>query len=155
MNITVANSGEEAWDILTSQKFDCIILDLGLPGMTGFQLLDKLHSEKFSTPFELAPVIIYTNRELTREEYMELNQYSKSIVIKGANSPERLLDEVYLFLHSVESSLPKSQQKIIRMLHDPDQVLKNKKILLVDDDLPNTFALSSALNKYGLDITLA
>ena len=155
VNITVVNSGEEAWDILTSQKFDCIILDLGLPGMTGFQLLDKLHSEKFSGPFELAPVIIYTNRELTREEYLELNQYSKNIVIKGANSPERLLDEVSLFLHSVESSLPKSQQKIIRMLHDPDQVLKNKKILLVDDDLPNTFALSSALNKYGLDITLA
>lgn len=155
VNITVVNSGEEAWDIVASQKFDCIILDLGLPGMTGFQLLDKLHSEKFNSPFELAPVIIYTNRELTREEYLELNQYSKNIVIKGANSPERLLDEVSLFLHSVESSLPKSQQKIIRLLHDPDQVLKNKKILLVDDDLPNTFALSSVLNKYGLDITLA
>ncbi|MCP4693461.1 MAG: response regulator, partial [Desulfobacterales bacterium] len=154
-NITAAGAGEEALEKISAGKYDLVILDLGLPDMTGFELLEKLQRKKTDESFELPPVIIYTGRELTRDEHMELRTYTESIVVKGAGSPERLLDEVSLFLHSLESSLPDNQKKIIRKLHDPRMVLKGKRILLVDDDLRNSFALASILEKYSLDVVMA
>lgn len=152
INITEAASGQEALEQLNLMSFDCVILDLSLGDMTGFDLLRTLRdSDSIQTP----PVIVYTGKELTREEHKELSEYAEGIVIKGASSPERLLDEVSLFLHSVETSLPPDQRKIIRMLHDTDQPLQGKKILMVDDDLRNTFALSKVLKQHGLVVTLA
>jgi CheY-like chemotaxis protein len=104
---------------------------------------------------ETPPVIIYTARELTEEDTLRLSRYSGSIIIKGTKSLERLLDEVTLFLHSVESTLSSDQQEIIRMQHNPDQALQGRTLLLVDDDLRNTFALSKLLRRHGMNIVLA
>ncbi|MDM8536047.1 response regulator [Desulfobacterales bacterium HSG17] len=159
VRISTAETGTDAFNKISTQIFDCVILDLGLPDMTGFELLEKLELEKCSPgkdkTFDLPPIIIYTGRELSKEEHNELVKYAKTIVIKGITSHERLIDEVSLFLHTVESSLPDEQKKIIRMLHDPERILKSKRILLVDDDLRNTFALSRVLGNYGLEIILA
>ncbi len=155
VNITVAGDGRQALDSITANKPDCVILDLGLPDISGFDLLEKLESEMSESGESLPPFIIYTGKELSEEEYRNLNKYAKSIVIKGANSPDRLLDEVSLFLHSVESQLPEEQRTVLRMLHDPTKVLENRTVLLVDDDLRNTFALSKILGNYGIKVILA
>lgn len=152
VNITCMASGGEAYEQLKTGKFDLVILDLQLPDMTGFDLLKKTGRD---ASFEVPPVIVYTGRELTQAEHNELSRYAKSIVVKGVNSPERLLDETLLFLHSVESSLPYEQREMIRMMHDTDQVLQGRKVLLVDDDLRNTFTLSKILQKHGLEVIIA
>jgi len=153
IHITVAGHGAEALKQLEAARFDCVILDLQLPDMTGFEWLERMEAEagENRTP----PVIVYTARELSEEENRQLSRYTGSIVIKGARSPERLLDEVTLFLHSVESTLSRDQQEIIRMQHNPDQVLQGRTLLLVDDDLRNTFALSKLLRKHGMSIIIA
>ena len=148
LEIVIVNNGTEGLQHSSETNFDCIILDLQLPDMTGFEWLEKAEKPN-------VPVIIYTARELTESEHIKLNHYTGSIIIKGARSSERLLDEVSLFLHSVESKLPKNQQDIIRMQHDPDSVLKGRTILLVDDDLRNTFALSKLLRIHGIKIIIA
>ena len=152
IEITAVGSGEEACDKVSNGRFDCIILDLGLPDMTGFELLRRFEDLKSG---DIPPVIVYTGRSLTPEEHTELSRYTDRIVLKGADSENRVLDEVSLFLHSVESTLPAEQQKVIRMLHDPDQVLQGRKVLLVDDDMRNTFALSKVLQQSGVDIVMA
>lgn len=153
LQITTASRGDKAFNELDKRKFDCIILDLLLPDMSGFEWLQKF--EEQSNGEALPPVVIYTSKDLSEEENRKLNQYTGSIVIKGANSSERLLDEVTLFLHSIESTLSEEQKKIIRMQHNPDKVLKGKKILLTDDDLRNTFALSKLLKKHGMEVVIA
>ncbi len=152
VEITAVGTGEAACEKMTAEKFDGVILDLGLPDMTGFELLRRLRDRQGS---EIPPVIVYTGRDLTREEHAELRKYTDRIVLKEADSEERVLDEVLLFLHSVESSLPADQQKVIRMLHDPDEVFKDRKVLLVDDDMRNTYALSKVLEKLGLNVLMA
>ena len=152
VEISGVGSGHEACEMIAAQKFDGVILDLGLPDMSGFELLQKLRDIRYD---ELPPVVVYTGRDLTREEHAELSKYTDSIVLKEADSQERVLDEVLLFLHSVESSLPPEQQKVVRMLHDPDQVFKGRKVLLVDDDMRNMYALSKVLQKSGLDVVMA
>ena len=152
VEITGVGTGEEAVAKISSQKFDGVILDLGLPDMTGFELLRRLQDLPCG---EIPPVVIYTGRDLTREEHAELSKYTDSIVLKEADSEERVLDEVLLFLHSVESSLPAEQREVVRMLHDPDQVFKDRKVLLVDDDMRNTYALSKVLQKSGLNVVMA
>ena len=152
ITITSCDSGGQAVECLERETFDCVILDLRLPDMAGLELLE--HMER-KMGINAPPVIIYTASELTEEEHRMLHSYTGSIVIKGAKSAERLLDEVTLFLHSVESSLPSDQQQMIRMQHDPDQVLKGRTVLLVDDDLRNTFALSRLLKKHGLTVVIA
>jgi CheY-like chemotaxis protein/signal transduction histidine kinase/HAMP domain-containing protein len=146
-------TGVEALDRLKSQRFDCVILDLKLPDMTGFEMLQQLVAEEGDNP--VPPIIINTGKDLSQEEFKELNHFTDSIVIKGANSPDRLLDEVSLFLHSVHKLLPPEQKERIRMVRDSDESLKGRKILLVDDDLRNTFALSKILRKHGLDVIMA
>jgi CheY-like chemotaxis protein len=153
IHITTAGTGAAALEQLASTTFDCVILDLQLPDMTGFDWLERM--EDAAEGHKTAPVIIYTARELTELENSRLSRYTGSIVIKGAKSPERLLDEVTLFLHSVESTLSAGQQEIIRMQHNPDQVLLGRTLLLVDDDLRNTFALSKLLKKHGMNVVVA
>jgi CheY-like chemotaxis protein len=121
--------------------------------MTGFAWLERMEAAagEHGTP----PVIVYTARDLTEEEDRQLAHYTRSIIVKGARSPERLLDEVTLFLHSVESTLSREQQEIIRMQHNPDEVLQDRTLLLVDDDLRNTFALSKLLKQHDMRIIIA
>jgi CheY-like chemotaxis protein len=129
-----------------------MILDLHLPGMTGYELLEKMTAiEGISQP----PVIIYTGKDLSRAEEQKLQKYSQSIIIKGAHSPERLLSEVTLFLHQVETTLSKDRQIILQDLRDREKIFENKKILLVDDDVRNIFALSAALENKGAIIETA
>jgi CheY-like chemotaxis protein len=153
IHITTAGTGATALKELARTRFGCVILDLQLPDMTGFEWLERMESAAGGD--ETPPVIIYTARELTEEENWRLSRYSGSIIIKGAKSPERLLDEVTLFLHSVESTLSSDQQEIIRMQHNPDQVLQGRTLLLVDDDLRNTFALSKLLRRHGTNVVIA
>ncbi len=149
---TCVSTGREAIQELTTTKFDCVILDLRLPDTNGFELLKHLEGiEEISLP----PIVIYTGKELSREESQELQKYSRSIVVKGANSPERLLDEVTLFLHSVETKMT-GEQKEIRVRQTSDHnPLKEKHVLIVDDDMRNTFALSKILKKNGLTVSMA
>ena len=151
LNIFTAQAGKDAIDIVLKNPIDCIILDLSLPDMSGFQFLEKLNGLDISLP----PVVIYTGKDLTRQEEMELRRYSESIIIKGARSPERLLDEVNLFLHRVESLLPQTQQDILNQLRTQDRSLEDKTVLVVDDDLRNVFALTSALESKGLKVQIA
>lgn len=148
----MVSQGMEALKLLESRTFDCMVLDLGLPDISGFELLDKISADK---ALPKPPVIIYTARELTEGENQQLRQYTNSIVIKGSSSPERLLSEVTLFLHTVSSSLPVARQIHTPMIREKNMALKDRKILLVDDDMRNTFALSKTLSKYGMNVILA
>jgi CheY-like chemotaxis protein/signal transduction histidine kinase/CHASE3 domain sensor protein len=145
--ITVAQTGEQAIRLLSSEPFDCIVLDLGLADMSGFDLLEHIHNLEESRRI---PVIIHTGQELTREDTQRLERYAESIIIKGAKSPERLLNEVTLFLHVMESELPEDKQRMIRTTLDTEKLLVGKKVLLVDDDMRNIFSLSSVLGEKGM-----
>ncbi|MDD2309207.1 MAG: response regulator [Desulfuromonadaceae bacterium] len=142
VTITVADSGVKAIELLSREQFECIVLDLGLADMGAFELLEEL---KRLDPERRVPVIVHTGRELTHEDEKQLHHYAESIIIKGAKSPERLLNEVTLFLHLVESSLDPGKQQMIRSALDKEAMLEGKKILIVDDDMRNIFSLSSAL----------
>ena len=149
VHIDAVGSGEEALALLRSQIFDCMIIDLKLPDMQGKELLEHMsHEELVSFP----PVIVYTGRNLTRDEEAELMKYSRSIIIKGARSPERLLDEVTLFLHKVESQLSTERQHMLKTVRGRDRVFEGRTILLVDDDVRNVFALTSALEQRGANV---
>jgi CheY-like chemotaxis protein len=142
-----ASSGAEAIRLLGEKRFDCVVLDLGLTDMSGFDLLEHVRSKP-----ELAalPVIIHTGRDLTKEEEMRLRKYTESIIVKGAKSPERLLDEATLFLHLVEENMPEAKQRMLRMAHDKEMLLEGKKVLLVDDDIRNVYSLTSVLEGLGM-----
>jgi CheY-like chemotaxis protein len=149
VSITVADSGDKAINLLSSEQFDCIVLDLGLADMGAFELLEEL---KKLDPERRIPVIIHTGRELTHEDEKRLHHYAESIIIKGAKSPERLLNEVTLFLHLVETSLDPGKQRMIRSSLDKEAMLEGKNILIVDDDMRNIFSLSSALAEKNMTI---
>ncbi|WP_028109261.1 response regulator [Ferrimonas futtsuensis] len=152
VSITAVGSGREALEELEHQGYDCMVLDLGLEDMTGFELLDKIRRSETAAR---VPIIIYTGRDLTREEEKELNRYAESIIIKGVKSPERLLDESALFLHRVEANLPEEKRGMLKSIHHKESALSGKQILLVDDDMRNVFALSSVLEEKGLAVTIA
>ncbi|MGZ5200280.1 MAG: response regulator [Telluria sp.] len=146
VQISAVGTGKEAIELLHGEIFDCMIIDLKLPDMQGKDLLEQMsHEEMCSFP----PVIVYTGRNLTRDEEAELLKYSRSIIIKGARSPERLLDEVTLFLHKVESTLSSERQNMLKTVRGRDRVFEGRTILLVDDDVRNVFALTSALEQRG------
>lgn len=147
-----AGTGKDALTLYQQNHIDCIILDIGLPDMSGFDLIYKLESLK---DHNIPPIIIYTGKELTKEENNELEKYAESIIIKGVKSEERLLDETALFLHRTISNLPESKQLIINNLYDKEAVFHSKKILLVDDDMRNVFALSKILKERGMEIIKA
>ncbi|OHC62776.1 MAG: regulator [Rhodocyclales bacterium GWA2_65_20] len=142
VEIAVAASGKAAIALLASQPFDCMVLDLGLSDMSGFDLLEYIQKMEGARRI---PVIIHSGRELTHEDERKLRRYAESIIIKGAKSPERLLNEVTLFLHLVESNLHPNKQRMIRTAIDKEAMLEGRKVLLVDDDMRNIFSLSSVL----------
>ena len=147
-----AETGKMALEIYQQNHIDCVILDLGLPDMSGIDLINKLQN---IIGKDKAPIIVYTGRELTKEEYAELQKHSETVIIKGIKSEERLLDETALFLHRTITSLPKSKLPIINNLHNKEDIFNGKKILLVDDDSRNVFALSKILNDRGMVILKA
>jgi HAMP domain-containing protein/CheY-like chemotaxis protein/GAF domain-containing protein len=153
VDIVAVGSSEEALKALDQEPpFDCMVLDLKLPKMTGFDLLERVKSDDRSRSL---PVIVYTGKDLTRREETKLKRYAETIVVKDARSPERLLDETSLFLHRVESKLPESKRRMLEQLHSADAVFLGKKILIVDDDVRNVFALTSALEAHGMEVRFA
>ncbi|MCK4957362.1 MAG: response regulator, partial [Candidatus Cloacimonetes bacterium] len=152
VEITAVDTGQKALAEINNKRYDCMILDITLPDISGLEILQKLKHEKKN---EIPPVIIYTGKEITKEEELELNQYTGSIIIKGIKSEERLLDETALFLHQVVNEMPKNKQKIISRMHDKFAVFQGKKILVVDDDMRNVFAVSHVLEEKGMIIQSA
>ncbi|RYZ66743.1 MAG: response regulator, partial [Proteobacteria bacterium] len=151
VKVSSVRTGAKAIEVLQKEPFDCIILDLSLPDISGFDLLEQLNGLSISLP----PIVIYTGKDLTQEEESYLRRFSESIIIKGARSPERLLDEVNLFLHRVESLLPHEKQEMLSTLRSQDQSFENRTVLLVDDDVRNLFALTSVLETRGLKVRFA
>jgi len=152
VQISEADRGQTALDLLKTQNFDCMILDLSLPDMSGFEVLNRMNGHMAASK---CPVIVYTGRELTPEENLELMKYADSVIVKGVKSPERLLDETALFLHRVVADMPEDKQQTIRQLYNKDELLKNKKVLIVDDDMRNSFALAKLLSDKGLIVRIA
>ncbi len=147
---TAIKTGEKAIEILKKDKFDCLILDLGLAGkMTGFELADMIKNDD-TIPH--VPIIIYTGKDLSSEEEIMLKKRSDCIIIKGVHSPDRLKDEVNLFLHKVEDELPMQHKKALKAIYSKDESLSGKKVLIVDDDMRNVFALSSAIQDQGMSV---
>ncbi|MBU2548967.1 MAG: response regulator [Proteobacteria bacterium] len=147
VQVTGVGSGKEAIDRLRGGDFDCMVLDIGLPDMSGFDLIETIKADRGLPD---VPIIVYTGRELTREEEKTLLKYTESIILKSARSPERLLDETALFLHRVNANLPPDKRQMLAMAHDKESILKGKKILVVDDDMRNMFALTSFLEEKGM-----
>ena len=152
VEITGVENATDALAALASKTFDCMIMDLNLPDFSGYELLEKMAVQEGAS---FPPVIIYTGRMLTPDEEQKLQRYSKSIIIKDARSPERLLDEVTLFLHQVESTLPTDIQRMLKLARDRDTVFEGRRILVVEDDVRNVFALTSVLEPRGATIALA
>ena len=145
-------TASEALRELSAASFDCVVLDFNLPDATGYDLLEKMaRQEEVSFP----PVIVYTGRALSRDEEQRLGRYSQSIIIKDARSPERLLDEVTLFLHQVESKLPPSHQQMLRTARSRDGALEGRRILVVEDEVRNVFALTSLFEPNGAVVEIA
>ena len=144
--------GEEALSAMRDRSFDCVVLDLRLPDMTGFELLDKLHAEPALAD---VPVVVFTGKDLTADDTARLKDLAKSIVLKDVQSPERLLDETALFLHRVVTELPKAKQEMLERLHGGREVLRGRKVLVVDDDARNIFALTSVLENNEVDVISA
>ncbi|MFO0748090.1 MAG: HAMP domain-containing protein [Myxococcota bacterium] len=152
IEIVEAELGQEAWDILRSQAIDCVVLDLRLPDMSGFELLERMGRDE--TLHDI-PVIVFTGRELTPEDESRLRTFARSVVVKGVESPDRLLDESVLFLHRVTADLPEAKRRMLERLHKSDELLVGREVLVVDDDVRNIFALSSLLERRGMVVTTA
>jgi CheY-like chemotaxis protein len=152
IEFTFAANGKDACRHINSNQFDCVILDLNLPDMSGFDVLKKVttNSEKV-----LPPIIIYTGRELTDEENMHLAEFTSSIIVKDAESPERLIDEVAMFLHSDVVKSQSEAKQAVGMLHNDDILFRDRTILLVDDDMRNIYVLSRELQHLGLNVLMA
>ncbi|WP_150273497.1 response regulator [Paenibacillus tepidiphilus] len=150
--ITAVSGGVEALAELRKQRYDCMVLDLMLGDMDGFELLDQIRDDEELNDL---PIIIYTGKDLDSKEETRLRKYAESIIIKDVRSPERLLDETTLFLHRVEANLPEDKRKILQKLHNKEELFDGKKILLVDDDIRNVFALSSVLEGYHMEVKFA
>jgi CheY-like chemotaxis protein len=152
LQITAVESAGKALEALRSITFDCMVMDLTLPDFSGFELLERMaEQEDVSVP----PVIIYTGRALSEDDEQKLRRFSKSIILKDARSPERLLDEVTLFLHQVESTLPADRQRMLKLARDQDIAFAGRRILIVEDDVRNVFALTSLLEPKGVQVQIA
>jgi CheY-like chemotaxis protein len=152
IDIATAGSGEAALTAMKKQPFDCVVLDLRLPDMTGFDLLEQM---KVDTALSAVPVVVFTGKDLSEEEQGRLHTMAKSIVLKDVQSPERLLDETALFLHRVITQLPPEKQAMLDRLHNSSEVLHGRKVLIVDDDARNIFALTSVLENHEVDVISA
>jgi CheY-like chemotaxis protein len=146
------DSGSNALKALNDSTYDCVVLDLRLPDMSGFEVLERLRD----TPhLKDLPVVVFTGRELTPEEDAQLHSLARSVVVKDVESPERLLDETALFLHRVIADLPLAKQQMLDRLHRSDDALAGRKVLVVDDDVRNIFALSSVLERRAMQVLTA
>jgi len=153
VEVVAVASSEEALDALDADgQFDCMVLDLKLPRMSGFQLLEKVKTDE---RFRGLPVIVYTGTDLTRREEARLKKYAETVIVKDVRSPERLLDETALFLHRVESRLPADKRRMLEQLHSADEVFKGKRVLIADDDMRNVFALAAVLERQGMEVQFA
>jgi CheY-like chemotaxis protein len=149
---TAVGSAEEALEMLQSEPFDCVVLDLRLPGMNGFELIEAIKERPASRRL---PIIVYTGKELSRDEETQLRQLAETIIVKDVRSPERLLDETALFLHRVESRLPQPKRDMLRRIAESDPALAGKRVLLVDDDARNLFALTTVLEQHSMKVVYA
>ena len=145
-------TGAEALEAIRAQHFDCLVLDLGLPDMTGFELIEQI---KLLPNGKTLPIIVYTGREISKAQETELRRIAETIIIKDVRSPERLLDETALFLHRVQANLPAPKREILEQLHSQDYLLTGKKALIIDDDMRNIFALTSMLERYQIQVLYA
>jgi len=152
IDVVVAATGAEALELVSKDGFDCVVLDLRLPDMSGFDILERLRDIPKAADL---PVVVFTGKELSPEEDARLHTLARSVVVKGVESPERLLDETALFLHRVVADLPQEKQKMLDRLHRSDEALVGKKVLVVDDDMRNIFALSSVLERRGMAVLTA
>jgi CheY-like chemotaxis protein/signal transduction histidine kinase/CHASE3 domain sensor protein len=152
VEIATAASVADALALLREKTFDCIVTDLGLPDQSGYELLETMATQE---PNSVPPVIVYTGRALTAEEEQRLRKYSRSIIVKGARSPERLLDEVTLFLHQVESELPPDQRRLLAQARHREALFEGRTILVAEDDVRNVFALTSLLEPKGAHVAIA
>jgi CheY-like chemotaxis protein len=152
IEIVNAGTGAEALSMLHTQPCDCVVLDLRLPDMTGFEVLERMRG---SSALADVPVVVFTGRALSAEEDAQLHTMARSIVVKGVESPERLLDETALFLHRVITDLPSEKQRMLERLNSSDEDLLGRAVLLVDDDSRNIFALSSVLERRGMRVLTA
>ncbi|MFN2565339.1 MAG: response regulator, partial [Gemmatimonadaceae bacterium] len=152
VEITAVGSAEEALRELGERRYDCMVLDLGLVGVNGFELLEQVKSDPALRDL---PIIIYTGKDLSPQEETQLRRYAETIIIKDVKSPERLLDETALFLHRVESRLPEQKRRMLERLHTADATFAGKHVLIVDDDVRNIFSLTSVLEDHGMRVSFA
>ncbi len=152
IDVTTASTGSEALTAVAEEQFDCVVLDLRLPDMSGFEILERMRDDESVGDL---PVVVFTGKELSPEEDARLHTLARSVVVKGVESPERLLDETALFLHRVVADLPVEKQRMLDRLHRSDEALLGKKVLVVDDDVRNIFALSSVLERRGMSVLTA
>ncbi|WP_034350819.1 response regulator [Herbaspirillum sp. GW103] len=152
INLVGVRTAADALARLRETTFDCMVMDLNLPDLSGYQLLERMAEQEHVA---FPPVIVYTGRSLSAEEEQHLRRFSRSIIIKDARSPERLLDEVTLFLHQVETTLPAESQRMLKVARDRETVFEGRRILVVEDDVRNIFALSSVLEPKGMKVDIA
>jgi HAMP domain-containing protein/signal transduction histidine kinase/DNA-binding response OmpR family regulator len=152
IHITALSNGADALAFLRQEACDCVVLDLKLPDMTGFEVLEQIRDDEGLRDL---PVVVFTGRELSAEEDARLHSMARSVVVKGVESPDRLLDETALFLHRIVSDLPEEKQRMLHRLHSSDEDLLGRTVLLVDDDSRNIFALSSVLERRGIRVLTA
>jgi CheY-like chemotaxis protein len=152
IEIVNASTGGEALEILRTQPIDCVVLDLRLPDISGFEILQRIRDDETLPDL---PVVVFTGKELTPEHAGQLKDLARQVVIKGVESPERLLDETSLFLHRIVADLPIHKQRMLERLHQSDEDLRGKRVLVVDDDVRNIFALGSVLERHGMNVITA
>ncbi|HTS58494.1 MAG TPA: response regulator, partial [Terriglobales bacterium] len=152
IDVTIVSTGAEALEAINNQMVDCVVLDLRLPDMSGFDVLARLGDTPSLSDL---PIVVFTGKELSPEEDVRLHALARSVVVKGVESPERLLDETALFLHRVVANLPRDKQNMLDRLHRSDEALLGRKVLVVDDDVRNIFALSSVLERRGMTVLTA
>src|SRR5262249_30071610 len=145
IDVAAVGTGEAALDILHGDMFDCCVVDLRLPDMTGFDLLERMQAD---SKLRELPVVVFTGKELTPGEESRLHRVAKSIVLKDVRSPERLFDETALFLHRVVGDLPAHKREMLQRLHGSNDVLHRRRVLVVDDDARNIFALTTVLENH-------
>ena len=148
VNTFAVGSGKEGLEALKEQHFDCVVLDLGLPDMTGAEFIDEVKKAGFHN----LPIVVHTAKDLHREEAQEIKRMARTVILKDVQSPERLFDETALFLHRPVSTLPDDKRKLVENLHRNDDVIAGKRVLIVDDDMRNIFAMTSFLERYNMTI---
>jgi CheY-like chemotaxis protein len=152
IDVVAVSTGAEALAALREQPYDCCVVDLRLPDMSGFELLDRMQADR---AFDALPVVVFTGKTLSDEEQARLRTVAKSVVLKDVQSPERLFDETALFLHRVVADLPPAKQRMIERLHRSNDVLRQRKVLVVDDDARNIFALTTLLENHEMEVLSA